>query len=53
MLGKIKEAEKTMIRQIMADRNNSPNDITKRFGVSRSTVYSVAKGVTLSPPMKN
>lgn len=53
MLGKLKAAEKTMIRQMMADRNNSPNDIAKRFGVSRSTVYSMAKGVTLSPPIKN
>jgi DNA invertase Pin-like site-specific DNA recombinase len=41
---KLSESEKAMIRQLMADRNNSPNDVAKRFGVSRSTVYSVAKG---------
>lgn len=37
-----------MIRQLMTDRHNSANDIAKQFGVSRATVYNVAKGVTLT-----
>ena len=40
---KLTDAEKAMIRQLMSDRSNSPTDIAKRFGVSRATVYSVAR----------
>lgn len=43
---KLKATEKDMICQLMADKNNSPNDIAKRFGVSRSTVYAVSKNTT-------
>ena len=45
---KLKDSEKQMIRQLMTDRHNSANDIAKQFGVSRATVYNVAKGVTLA-----
>ena len=41
---KLTDTEKVMIRQLMSDRSNSPTDIAKRFGVSRATVYTVAKG---------
>lgn len=40
---KLSEKEKSMIRQLMKDRNNSASDIAKRFGVSRATVYNIAK----------
>lgn len=45
---KLKDSEKQMIRRLMTDRHNSANDIAKQFGVSRATVYNVAKGVTLA-----
>ena len=41
---KLTDTEKVMIRQLMSDQSNSPTDIAKRFGVSRATVYTVAKG---------
>lgn len=44
---KLKESEKQMIRQLMSDRQNSATTIAKQFGVSRATIYSVAKGVKL------
>lgn len=40
---KLSEKEKSMIRQLMKDRNNSASDIAKRFGVSRATVYNITK----------
>lgn len=40
---KLSEKEKSMIRQLMNDRNNSASDIAKRFGVSRATVYNITK----------
>ena len=40
---KLSLSEKTMIRQLMSDRNNTATEIAKRFGVSRATVYKVAK----------
>ena len=40
---KLKESEKQMIRQLMSDRQNSATKIAKQFGVSRATVYKVAK----------
>lgn len=46
---KLKESEKKMIRQLMSDRQNSASKIAKQFGVSRATVYNVAKGVQLRP----
>lgn len=50
---KLKESEKQMIRQLMSDRQNSATAIAKQFGVSRATIYSVAKGVKLLPPAQN
>lgn len=44
---KLKASEKAMIRQLMSDRQNSATAIAKQFGVSRATIYSVAKGVQL------
>jgi DNA invertase Pin-like site-specific DNA recombinase len=44
---KLKESEKQMIRQLMSDRQNSASTIAKQFGVSRATIYSVARGVQL------
>lgn len=46
---KLKESEKQMIRQLMSDRQNSATKIAKQFGVSRVTVYNVAKGVKFLP----
>lgn len=40
---KLSEKEKSMIRQLMKDRNNSASDIAKRFSVSRATVYNITK----------
>ncbi|MCM3603721.1 recombinase family protein, partial [Robertmurraya korlensis] len=34
-----------MIRQLMSDRHTSATNIAKHFGVSRATIYKVAKGV--------
>lgn len=47
---KLKESEKQMIRQLMSGRQNSATKIAKQFGVSRATVYNIAKGVQLLPP---
>ncbi|MFP6812782.1 MAG: helix-turn-helix domain-containing protein [Moraxella sp.] len=44
---KLKESEKQMIRQLMSDRQNSATKIAKQFGVSRATVYKVAKSINL------
>lgn len=47
---KLTNNDKDMIRKLMSDRNNSAQDIAKRFGVSRATVYTVAKGVKIVSP---
>lgn len=47
---KLTDNDKNMIRKLMSDRNNSAQNIAKRFGISRATVYTVAKGVKLSLP---
>ena len=40
---KLNASEKQMVRQLMNDRQNSATEISKRFKISRATVYNIIK----------